>query len=146
MYFRTASKLTALFISSPKENAERIAYYLRPIAKKYNLELDAFGTNLTDATSSTVGTLRLSDANGRWLNPAPVTPTNEAPYVLLSGSIRQSWTARIGALEEDDKPIFVAPGLMGGGAPIHTDHIGSLLTCLTVVVHRHPTNHDTIII
>ncbi|KAF8323709.1 Zn-dependent exopeptidase [Clavulina sp. PMI_390] len=116
--------------SSTAENAKRVASLLVPIAEKFHLALDAFGElqNLTYSSDSSlfnpsirthseppssdvkvVGTMRLSDSDGKWLEPSPITPTDAAPFKILAGSIRQSWKA--GGKQEE---IFVAPGVMGG--------------------------------
>lgn len=118
-------------VSSTKETAERIENYLRPITKKHNLTLDGFDHHATDrelSYSSTVGTLRLSGGrNSPWLDPSPITPTDEAPYALLSGTIRQSWSARARTLgDAKDRPIFVVPALMGGQFKYSSERIDSL--------------------
>ena len=70
---------------------------------------NAFGETLHTGSA---GTLTLSDAWGNALEPAPVTPTDEAPYKLLSGTIRAAYGTRRNADGEED--IKIAPGIMTG--------------------------------
>lgn len=55
------------------------------------------------------GTLRLTTWGDHSLEPAPVTPANEAPYRLLAGTIRATWESGIGKAKNES--IIVAPGL-----------------------------------
>ncbi|KAL5531541.1 hypothetical protein ACEPAG_4418 [Sanghuangporus baumii] len=88
---------------------ERDAKVVAKLAEKFNLTYNAFGETLH--TGST-GTLTLSDAWGNALEPAPVTPTDEVPYKLLSGTIRAAYNARRNVDNEED--IKIAPGIMTG--------------------------------
>jgi Gly-Xaa carboxypeptidase len=86
---------------------------LRGFAERFNLSLTAFGTRLTDADAPAYGSLELSDAWGTALEPAPVTPTDAAPYKLLSGTIKAVYAAhRADGVQSAD--IAVAPGIMSG--------------------------------
>lgn len=69
----------------------RVTSLLTPQASKFNLSFTAFGNDITDGEIR-YGTLAVSDAWGTALEPAPVTPTDpdDAPYKLLSGSIKSS--------------------------------------------------------
>ena len=60
------------------------------------------------------GTLTLSDASGRALEPAPVTPTgpDAAPYRLLSGTIKATYNSHR-SLEGKDN-IIVTPSISSG--------------------------------
>ena len=71
---------------------ERVANLLTPLASEFNLSLTAFGTKLFSEQEAGYGTLTLTDAWGTALEPAPITPTDpdDAPYKLLSGSIKSS--------------------------------------------------------
>ena len=73
------------------------------------MTFNAFGETLHNGSS---GTLTLSDAFGHALEPAPVTPTDEAPYKLLSGTIRATYDSRRHADTNED--IKIAPGIMPG--------------------------------
>jgi Gly-Xaa carboxypeptidase len=85
---------------------------LKPFAEKFNLSLVAFGTRLTDADAPSYGTLELSDAWGTALEPAPITPTDAAPYKLLAGTIKEVYASHRGGAPDQD--INVAPGIMSG--------------------------------
>ena len=75
----------------------------------FNLTYNAFG-NLLHSGSG--GSLTLTDAWGTALEPAPVSPTDAAPFKLLSGTIRASYDTRPGL--KDGKEIKIAPGIMTG--------------------------------
>lgn len=117
-----------LFCSNTEANARHFIKTITPIALKYNLALEAFGSNITETLSdSPAGTIRLSDPWGKWLDPAPVTPTDAAPYKLLSGTIRQTWNTGRG--KASGEPIYVAPSMMGGAF--------SLTSLLTSIIDSH---------
>ncbi|CAL1715350.1 unnamed protein product [Somion occarium] len=92
-----------------------IAAVLLPIVKKFNLSLDAFGESLNgELSQKTSGHLKLSDAWGTALEPAPVTPWLKNPaYDLLAGTILNvvKTSAR---WNNPDIPVIVAPGTMTG--------------------------------
>ncbi|KAL5537035.1 hypothetical protein ACEPAF_858 [Sanghuangporus sanghuang] len=88
---------------------ERDAKVIAKLAEKFNLTYNAFGETLH--TGST-GTLTLSDAWGNALEPAPVTSVDEAPYKLLSGTIRAAYETRRNVDNGED--IKIAPGIMTG--------------------------------
>jgi Gly-Xaa carboxypeptidase len=85
---------------------------LEGLAHKFNLSFVAFGTLLTDEDTPAYGRLELSDAGGSALEPAPVTPTDAAPYKLLSGTIKAVYAAHRGG--HPDRGITVAPGAVAG--------------------------------
>ncbi|KIJ51557.1 hypothetical protein M422DRAFT_26960, partial [Sphaerobolus stellatus SS14] len=88
---------------------KRVTNILSPIASKFNLSVEAFGTDLTgDKTVS--GSLIISDAWGSALEPAPVSPSDSAPYDLLSATIKAS-VYDYGII---DKEVIVAPSIMTG--------------------------------
>ncbi len=61
---------------------------LHPVAVQFNLELDAFGVNVT-AGSGEGGRISLRTAFGSILEPSPVTPTGlSEPFAILSGTIK----------------------------------------------------------
>lgn len=79
-------------ISSVDAVKQRVTNLLTPLASQYNLSLTAFGDVIFSDQETRYGTLTLSDAWGTALEPAPLTPTDphDAPYKLLSGSIKSS--------------------------------------------------------
>ncbi|CDO72068.1 hypothetical protein BN946_scf184962.g11 [Trametes cinnabarina] len=95
---------------------KRIAAVVQPVAERFGLDLDAFGENVvlpSDGERESAGLLRISDAFGTALEPAPITPMGESgPFKLLSGTI----IGVLGASNRTgyDKKIFVAPGMSTG--------------------------------
>ncbi|KIJ38420.1 hypothetical protein M422DRAFT_49959 [Sphaerobolus stellatus SS14] len=78
---------------------KRVTKILSPIASKIQSFLS--------------GSLIISDGWGRALEPAPVSPSDSAPYDLLSATIKASvYDSRI-----IDKEVIVAPGIMTGSKP-----------------------------
>lgn len=97
---------------------------LTPIAKKFNLTLDAFGDEL-HGTSNIVssGHLKLTDAWGTALEPAPVTPWIEnSAFDFLAGTI-QTVVKTSKRWNNPDIPVAVAPGILSG----NTGNISSTL-------------------
>ncbi|KAA1468962.1 carboxypeptidase S [Dentipellis sp. KUC8613] len=85
---------------------------LSSMVAKYNLTLDAFGKTLDVADAA--GHVRLSDAYGTALNPAPVSPTGESgPWKLLSGTILSTLDSSL-RTELKGKDAVVAPGISLG--------------------------------
>ncbi|KAK7687700.1 hypothetical protein QCA50_008916 [Cerrena zonata] len=88
---------------------------LTPIAKKFNLTLDAFGDELhgmSNVVSS--GHLKLTDAWGTALEPAPVTPWIEnSAFDFLAGTI-QTVVKTSKRWNNPDIPVAVAPGILSG--------------------------------
>ncbi|EMD39017.1 hypothetical protein CERSUDRAFT_93058 [Gelatoporia subvermispora B] len=101
--------------SSIADLKARVIQTVTPVAKRFNLSVDAFGTLVGDLEpEDAYGQLRIFDAFGTALEPAPVTPMGESgPWQLLSGTI-------IGALESSNrtsysgKKAFIAPGMSTG--------------------------------
>ncbi|KAI0761831.1 carboxypeptidase S [Trametes elegans] len=90
----------------------RITVLAELIAARYDLKLDAFGETVVEPEEPR-GVLKVSDAFGTALEPAPVTPLGESgPFQLLSGTI----IGVLGASNRTgyDKKAFVAPGLSTG--------------------------------
>lgn len=84
-----------------------------PVAKSYNLSVDAFGKQIGDAQYS-YGQVTLGDAFGTGLEPAPITPSSgNIPYDLLSGTIRNVLTTSPRTAYEN-KTIIVAPSILLG--------------------------------
>lgn len=83
------------------------------VAAKHNMTLEAFGETV-GLEGPSWGTIRLYDAFGGALEPAPVTPTTgSGPYELLSGTIRSALQTH---LRTDGLPrtTVVSPGLTTG--------------------------------
>lgn len=90
---------------------DRDSDLLKKLAEGFDLSYTAFGQNLVSGSS---GSLTLTDAWGTALQPAPVSPTDEAPYKLLSGTIRATYESRPTVDEQAKREIKVAPGIMTG--------------------------------
>lgn len=86
---------------------------MKPIATQFNLSFDAFGVDQSHENGPAYGTLTLSDAFGKGLEPAPITSTDEHPYQLLSGTIKAVYNTHR-SLRDDS--IIVAPGIMSGNS------------------------------
>ena len=91
-----------------------IADTVGPLANRYNLSIDAFGTPYGNiSTGQAFGHLQLSDAYGTQLEPAPVTPTfGSGPYDLLAGTV----ISALGTSNRTNVPrkVFLAPSLSTG--------------------------------
>ena len=87
---------------------------MKPLADKFNLTYDAFGSRISEEGVSASGSLTLSDAFVRGLEPAPVTPTGKdaAPYRLLSGTIKAVYNSHRSLTGSDT--ITVVPSMMSG--------------------------------
>ena len=95
--------------SSLGELKSRDTTLLQSLATKFNLSYTAFGVSQSDKDAPAYGTLTLSEPFHPGLEPAPVTPIDEEPYQLLSGTIRAAYNAHR-SLEGDN--ISVAPSIM----------------------------------
>ncbi|KAI0369802.1 carboxypeptidase S [Pilatotrama ljubarskyi] len=94
---------------------KRITRVVQPVAERFGLDLDAFGekTVVTTGTGQSSGKLRISDAFGTALEPAPITPMGDSgPFQLLSGTI----IGVLGASNRTgyDKKTYIAPGMSTG--------------------------------
>lgn len=88
---------------------------LESLASDFNLSYTAFGAHISDADApSHDGTLTLSDAFQKGLEPAPVTPSgaDAAPFQLLSGTIKATYNSHRNTSGSD--AIIVSPGIMSG--------------------------------
>jgi len=88
---------------------------LKPLAEKFNLTFNAFGSQISGEGFASAGSLTLSDAFNTALEPAPITPTgkNAAPYQLLSGTIKATYNSHRNLMDDEDA-IFITPGMMSG--------------------------------
>lgn len=84
------------------------------LAEEFNLTYTAFGSAISTQYGPAAGTLKLSEAWGTELEPAPVTPSDEgsAPWRLFSGTIKATFNAHRGL--DGPNNIFVSPGIMSG--------------------------------
>lgn len=99
-------------ISSVAELMSHLTKLFTPFAGKYNLTIISFGQEITSSSSSS-GTLELSDAYDTKLEPAPITPTDTAAFRVLSGSIQATHAKSVVPnLKKQD--MIVAPYLAGG--------------------------------
>ncbi|KAA1468984.1 carboxypeptidase S [Dentipellis sp. KUC8613] len=96
--------------SSVESLQERYSDVLSSVVADYNLTFDAFGKSMSDVTDA-AGHVRISDAYGTALNPAPVTPTGESePWKFLSGTILSTLGTSL-RKELAGKRAVVAPGM-----------------------------------
>ncbi|EJD07406.1 carboxypeptidase S [Fomitiporia mediterranea MF3/22] len=79
------------------------------LVKKFDLTLNAFGETFFNGSS---GSVALSTMWDYALEPAPVTPTDAAPYRLLSGTIRSTYASHRSYSNRDE--IKIAPGIISG--------------------------------
>lgn len=124
--------------SSVSELQNRFASIVAPVAAKHNMSLNAFGKEIGLEASTTWGLVKVSDAFGSGLEPAPVTPTTgSGPYELLSGTILSTLKTN---LRTDDFPEFsvVSPGLSLGNTD--TRHYWSLTRHIFRYGHRGTTD------
>lgn len=107
---------------SPSSVAELIQRYtdvLSPVTSSLNLTLNSFGTVIPTSTTP-IGEVKLTDAYGTALNPAPVTPTDlsSGPWRLLSGTILSTLASSLrtenGTEFAKENKAVVAPGLSLG--------------------------------
>ncbi|KAH9921729.1 carboxypeptidase S [Epithele typhae] len=99
--------------SSIAELQARIASVAAPVAARFGLALDAFGRTVIAGAGEEAGAMRIEDAWGTALEPAPLTPMGESgPFRLLSGTI----VGVLGASNRTgyDKKTFIAPSMSTG--------------------------------
>jgi len=95
-------------LSSVTELKKRWSKVLTPIAKRFDVSLEAFADSQYHKDGSH-GLLNLTDAYGTGLEPAPVTPTFGSPaWELLSGTIRASLSSSRREIAKS-LPVYVAP-------------------------------------
>ncbi|KDQ15518.1 hypothetical protein BOTBODRAFT_108726 [Botryobasidium botryosum FD-172 SS1] len=97
--------------SSSSAIIDHLTKVLMPLAKHFDLAFSAGGVNIT-SPANPAGALVISDAFGRTFEPAPITPTNAAPYKLLSGTIRAAYANGRGRTSGNE--MIVAPGMAAG--------------------------------
>ncbi|KIM82989.1 hypothetical protein PILCRDRAFT_447597 [Piloderma croceum F 1598] len=84
---------------------------LQSLAIQFNLTYNAFGVSQSDEDAPAYGTLTLSETFHEGLEPAPITPIDELPYQLLSGTIKATYKTR---RSPEHANIPVIPGIMSG--------------------------------
>ncbi|PIL24992.1 hypothetical protein GSI_12879 [Ganoderma sinense ZZ0214-1] len=88
-----------------------IAGVVLPVARRFNLSVDAFGEQL-NVDGGGGGHVRMTDAFGTALEPSPVTPTGkEDPYHVLAGTIKATLESAVGY---NASGVVVAPQLILG--------------------------------
>lgn len=91
----------------------------------FNLSYVAFDTQITTAFDEpTYGSLVLSKPVGHGREPAPVSPTDEAPFRILSGSVKAAYATHRGLVDGEDE-LVVSPGIKSG----NTGALVILLVC-----------------
>ena len=88
---------------------ERDTAVILELAEKLNMTLESFGRTVRIGSD---GKITLSAAWNYALEPAPVTPIDDAPYKLLSGTIRATYNTHRGSTRKQE--IVVAPGIITG--------------------------------
>ena len=96
---------------------------LKQLAREFNLDHTAFGSEISTKDGPTAGTLTLTEAYGTQqppLVPTPITPFGEdsAPWQLLSGTIKATFNAHRSL--DGAGNIFVSPGIMTGNTGGYT--------------------------
>ena len=101
-------------VAALKEHASAV---LGPVATSLNMTLSAFADPdgaSADVTGPATGHVRLSDAWGTALEPAPVSPTDSEQWRILAGTIRAAWAPTGGGPSVEEPDVVVVPSLLGG--------------------------------
>ncbi|KAF6761486.1 carboxypeptidase s [Ephemerocybe angulata] len=85
---------------------------LKPLARKHGMPFEAFGERIADGSSPYY--LIVSNATAHGVDPAPFSPTRpeDAPFQLLSGTIKATYSVHRHLKNVDE--VVVAPGMMPG--------------------------------
>lgn len=78
------------------------------------MSFEAFGVDESIMNGPYHGIITLSDAFHAGFEPAPVTPADEPPFQILSGSIKATYNAHRSL--QDKQNLIVAPGIMTGNS------------------------------
>jgi Gly-Xaa carboxypeptidase len=118
LFFPFAQEIHDLLAALDEVKAHDTAL-LTSLGKEFNLTYNAFGSRISEEGAPATGSLTLSDAYNGDLEPAPITPTgkDDAPYQLLSGTIRATYNV-YRSLSDEDESIIVAPSVMTGNTGI----------------------------
>ena len=97
---------------------------LGPVAASLGMTFSAFAdpAGAYTANGSATGHVRLSDAWGTALEPAPVSPTDSEQWRVLAGSIRASWGPAAGHSSLEEPDVVVVPSLLGGNTGSSLSH------------------------
>ncbi|KZP26579.1 carboxypeptidase S [Athelia psychrophila] len=117
---------------------ERDTALLQSLASQFNLSYTAFGVGQSDEGVPAFGTLTLSEAFMKGLEPAPITPVDEHPYELLSGTIKATYNKHRGRALRGEDEIVIAPGIMSGNTD--TRHYWGLTEHIFRYNHRNQGN------
>lgn len=105
--------------SSFEELKQHYVNVLSSVATKYNMEMEAFGEHVLNA-SSPLGASKMVIKEARSaLEPAPRTPLdgdNAKPWRLFSQLVRSVW------VNDDGEPVKVAPSIMQGNTDTRYYH------------------------
>lgn len=72
------------------------------------------------------------------LEPAPITPVDEHPYELLSGTIKATYNKHRGRALRGEDEIVIAPGIMSGNTGEQYGYFPPRVTAKTLIVDtRH---------
>jgi Gly-Xaa carboxypeptidase len=97
---------------------------LKDLANEFNLTYTAFGSPISHKDEPAERTLTLTDAWGRGVEPAPVTPTDGDPvWELFSGTVKATYNAQRG-LGGDN--IVVSPGVLSVNTGGHSALVTSM--------------------
>ncbi|EIM87292.1 carboxypeptidase S [Stereum hirsutum FP-91666 SS1] len=102
--------ISRLVVASVASTQQRDVDLLKPLAQRFNLSYVAFGNPVTPRGEHAYGTLTLSTSST--LEPAPITPSDGAPYRILSGSVKATYDSHRNV--EGSDGLVVSPGIMTG--------------------------------
>ncbi|EKM81841.1 hypothetical protein AGABI1DRAFT_112074 [Agaricus bisporus var. burnettii JB137-S8] len=95
--------------SNLKETKGRYVWLLKDFASQFDLSFTAFGEVIAEGSK---GSLTVGLPFHQGLEPAPITPSDKAPYRLLSGTIKATFNSHRGLVGANN--IAVVPGTMPG--------------------------------
>lgn len=90
---------------------DRDTNLITPLASKFNVTFNAFGTNISGPFPSNGHVAIFTPAT---LNPAPITPVEGNGYKVLSGAIKSAYNVHRGLDSGEGSPIIVTPGMPSG--------------------------------
>lgn len=103
-----------LWCSSIAETELHDTQALQSSISHFNLSYVAFDKRITtELDEPTYGSLILSRPEGRGREPAPVSPTDDAPFRVLSGSVKAAYAMHRG-LDAGANGLVVSPGMKSG--------------------------------
>lgn len=103
-----------LWCSSIAETELHDTQALQSSISHFNLSYVAFDKRITtELDEPTYGSLILSRPEGHGREPAPVSPTADAPFRVLSGSVKAAYAMHRG-LDAGANGLVVSPGMKSG--------------------------------